>query len=149
METNQIGKEATVEKFSSELEIDDERIVIPIIEEEAFLDKRVVETGKVRISKRISEREELIDEPLFREEVTVERVPFNQYVEQMPQVRHEGDVMIIPVVQEQLVMQKRLVLVEELRVRKQVVEMHQPQSVTLRREEVDVRRITEAEKFGD
>ena len=136
-------------KFSSEIEINDEKLVIPIIAEEAFLDKRVVETGKVRISKRISEHEELIDEPLFREEVTVERVPVNKYVDQPPQVRHEGDVMIIPVVQEQLVMQKRLVLVEELRVRKQVVETHQPQSVTLRREEVDVRRITETENFGD
>lgn len=53
--------------------------------------------------------------------------------------------MIIPVVQEQLVMQKRLVLVEELRVRKQVVETHQPQSVTLRKEEIDVKRIAENE----
>ena len=148
METNRPAE--TVDgKFSSEIEINDEKLVIPIIEEEAFLDKRIVETGKVRISKRISEREELIDEPLFREEVTVERVPVNKYVDQPPQVRHEGDVMIIPVVQEQLVMQKRLVLVEELRVRKQVVETHQPQSVTLRREEVDVRRITETENFGD
>lgn len=137
------------EKFSSEIEISDEKLVIPIIEEEAFLDKRVVETGKVRISKRISEREETIDEPLFREEVSVERVPVNQYVDQMPQIRHEGDVMIIPVVQEQLVMQKRLVLVEELRVRKQVLETHQPQSVTLRREEVEVRRIAETENFVD
>lgn len=135
--------ETTVETFSSEIEITDEKLVFPIIEEEAFLDKRVVETGKVRISKRISEHEQVIDEPLFREEVSVERVPVNQYVDRMPQVRHEGDVMIIPVVQEQLVMQKRLVLVEELRVRKQVVETHQPQSVTLRREDVEVRRITE------
>ncbi len=149
METDQNSEDVAVDKFSSEIKPDDEKLVIPIIEEEAFLDKRVVETGKVRISKRISEHEELIDEPLFREEVTVERVPVNQYVDQPPQVRHEGDVMIIPVVQEQLVMQKRLVLVEELRVRKQVIEIHQPQSVTLRREEVDVRRITEAEKFGD
>lgn len=148
MERNRIS-ETIDEKFSSEIKFDDEKLVIPIIEEEAFLDKRVVETGKVRISKRISEREETIDEPLFREEVTVERVSVNQYVDQMPQVRHEGDVMIIPVVQEQLVMQKRLVLVEELRVRKQVIETHQPQSVTLRREEVDVRRIAETENFGD
>ena len=103
----------------------------------------------MRISKRISEHEELIDEPLFREEVTVERVPVNQYVDQPPQVRHEGGVMIIPVVREQLVMQKRLVLVEELRVRKQIVETHQPQSVTLRREDVDVRRIIETENFGN
>jgi len=148
METNQTAK-AIDEKDSSEIKTDDEKLVIPIVQEEAFLDKRVVESGKVRISKRVSEHEELIDEPLFREEVTVERVPVNQYVDQPPQVRHEGDVMIIPVVQEQLVMQKRLVLVEELRVRKQVVEIHQPQSVTLRREEIDVRRITETENFGD
>jgi len=148
METNETT-EATVKNFSSEIEITDEKLVFPIIQEEAFLDKRVVETGKVRISKRISEHEQIIDEPLFREQVTVERVPVNQYVDLMPQVRHEGDMMIIPVVQEQLVVQKRLVLVEELRVRKQVVETHQPQSVTLRREDVDIRRITDAENFGD
>jgi uncharacterized protein (TIGR02271 family) len=149
MEINRDDEDTIVEQVSSEIEASDEKLLIPVIAEEAFINKRVVETGKVRISKRISEREELIDEPLFREEVTVERVPINQYVDQLPQVRHEGDVMIIPVVQEQLVMQKRLVLVEELRVRKQIVEAHQPQSVTLRREEVDVRRITETENFGD
>ncbi len=148
METNQ-NAATTAEKFSVEIEADDQTLVIPVIEEEAFLDKRVVETGKVRISKRISEHEEIIDEPLFREEVTVERVPVNQYIDQPPQIRHEGDVMIIPVVREQLVMQKRLVLVEELRVRKQIVETHQPQSVTLRREDVDVRRIIETENFGN
>jgi uncharacterized protein (TIGR02271 family) len=148
METNR-NAAATDEKFSQEIEADNRTLIFPVIEEAAFLDKRVVETGKVRISKRISEREELIDEPLFREEVTVERVPINQYVDQPPQVRHEGDVMIIPVVQEQLVMQKRLVLVEELRVRKQVVETHQPQSVTLRREEIEVRRVAGTEKLGD
>jgi len=150
METNQnAGATTADERFSAEIEADNQTLIIPIIEEEAFLDKRVVETGKVRISKRISEREELIDEPLFREEVTVERVAVNQYVDQPPQIRHEGDVMIIPVVQEQLVMQKRLVLVEELRVRKQIVETHQPQSVTLRREEIDVSRIVGTENSGD
>lgn len=147
METNQNA--ATAGKFSAEIKADDQRLVVPIIEEEAFLDKRVVETGKVRISKRITEREEIIDEPLFREEVTVERVAVNQYVDQPPQIRHEGDVMIIPVVQEQVVMQKRLVLVEELRVRKQIIETHQPQSVTLRREEIDVSRIAGGENLGD
>ena len=117
------------------------RAVIPVIEEEAVVSKRVVETGKVRVSKRVSEHEEIIDEPLFREEVSVERVPVNQYVDAAPTVRYEGDLMIIPVVQEQIVMQKRLVLVEEIRVRKELVETHQPQTVTLRKEEVDVRRV--------
>jgi len=117
------------------------RTVIPVIEEEAVVGKRVVETGKVRVSKRVSEHEEIIDEPLFREEVSVERVPVNQYIDAAPTVRYEGDLMIIPVVQEQIVMQKRLVLVEEIRVRKELVETHQPQTVTLRKEEVDVRRV--------
>lgn len=150
METNQnaAATTTTAENFSAEIEADNQTLVIPVIEEEAFLDKRVVETGKVRISKRIIEREETIDEPLFREEVTVERVAVNRYVDQPPQIRHEGDVMIIPVVQEQLVMQKRLVLIEELRVRKQIVETHQPQSVTLRREEIDVKRIAGTENNG-
>ena len=97
-------------------------MIIPVIEEEAFLEKRVVETGKVRISKQVSEHEELIDVSLFREDVTVERVPRDKYVDAAPAVRYEGDVMIFSVVEEQLVIQKRIKLVEELRVSKQVVE---------------------------
>jgi uncharacterized protein (TIGR02271 family) len=112
-----------------------------VIEETAYLDKRIVETGRIRVSKKVTEHEELIDEPLLREEVTVERVAVNKPVDQAPAVRYEGDLMIIPVVQEQIVMQKRLVLVEEIRVRKELVETHQPQTVTLRKEEVDVRRV--------
>ena len=117
-----------------------ETMIIPVIQEEITVDKRVIETGKVRVSKRISEREELIDVPLLREEVTIERVPMNLFVESHPPVRQEGDIMIIPVVEEQVVMQKKLVLVEELRVHKQIVQTHQPQTVTLLKEEVEIRR---------
>jgi uncharacterized protein (TIGR02271 family) len=147
MQTNPVAEDAN-ENTSSIVQTSDEKIVVPVIEEQAIISKQVVQTGKVRISKRVSQHEELIDEPLLREEVTIERVPINQYVEQTPQVRHEGDVMIIPVVQEQIVMQKRLVLVEELRVRKQIVETHQPQSVSLRKETVDVIRFAETENSG-
>ncbi len=148
MENNR-GDQQTTDLYSSEIATDNRKVVIPVIEETAFLDKKIVESGKIRVIKTVSEREETIDEPLFREEVSIERVPLNQYVDSAPPVRQEGDVMIIPVVQEQLVMQKRLVLIEELRVTKKVVETHQPQTVVLRREQVDVQRIVEAENFGD
>ena len=118
-----------------------ERTVIPVIEETPTLVKEVVESGKVRLSKTISEREELVDVPLFREEVRVERVPVNLYVETAPVVRQEGETLIIPVVEERVVVQKKLFLVEELRVHKEVVEHHEPQPVTLRREEVTVKRV--------
>lgn len=114
--------------------------VIPIIEERAVIGKEIVESGKVRISKRVSEHEKIIDEPLLHEEVSVERVAVNQFVDTPPEIRHEGETMIIPVVEEQLVLKKRLFLVEEIHVRKQVVESHEPQRITLLKEEVEVNR---------
>jgi uncharacterized protein (TIGR02271 family) len=126
---------------------DNAAVVIPVIQEQITFDKKIVETGKVRISKRISQHEELIDVPLLREQVNVERVPINQVVDAPPQVRHEGDTMIIPVVEEQVFYQKRLVLVEELRVRKQIIEEHKPQQITLMKEEVEIRRTAENENL--
>jgi uncharacterized protein (TIGR02271 family) len=83
------------------------------------VDKYVVERGKVRVSKRVSEHEEIVDEPLFHEEVSVERVPINQIIENAPRVRNEGDTLVIPIVEERIFVEKTLVLVEELRVKKQ------------------------------
>jgi uncharacterized protein (TIGR02271 family) len=123
--------------------------VLPIIQEEAVINKRVVETGKVTISKKISEHEEIVDVPLFQEKVDVERVPINQVVQERPAVRQDGETMIIPVVQEQVFYQKRLMLVEELHVRKQVVETHHPQKITLVKEEVEIKRSAENDNSVD
>lgn len=123
--------------------------VFPVIQEEAVIDKRVVETGKVTITKKISEHEEIVDVPLFQEKVDVERVPINQVVQERPAVRQDGETMIIPVVQEQVFYQKRLMLVEELHVRKQVVETHQPQKITLVKEEVEIKRSAENDNSVD
>lgn len=145
MATKRAGR-INAESARTAPETGNERLVIPVIEEQVTIDKQVIETGKVRISKRISEREELIDVPLFREEVRVERVPVNLYVEAMPEVRQEGEVMIIPVVEEQIVVQKKLLLVEELRVRKELVEHHAPQTINLKKEEVDIKRVARGRK---
>jgi uncharacterized protein (TIGR02271 family) len=125
-----------------------EPLVIPVIQEEVIVNKQVVETGKVRISKRISEHEELVDVPLLREEVAIERVPINLFVEQRPTVRQEGDTMIIPVVEERIFIQKKLLLVEELRVKKEIIESHQPQKVNLLKEELEVKRVAANQNFN-
>jgi len=57
-----------------------------------------------------------------------------------PPVRHEGNTMIIPLLEEVLVVEKRLMLREELRVTRTQTEFHAPQQVTLRREEITVDR---------
>jgi uncharacterized protein (TIGR02271 family) len=128
-------------ELQSAAHIDNAATIIPVIEEQIVVDKYVVERGKVRVSKRISEHEEIVDEPLFHEEVRVERVPVNRVIETTPGVRNEGDTLVIPVVEERIFVEKRLVLVEELRVKKELVETHQPQKITLRKEQVEINRV--------
>jgi uncharacterized protein (TIGR02271 family) len=89
----------------------------------------------------VHEREEIIDEPLRQERVAIERVPINRAVDHAPTVRREGDTLVIPILEEVLVVEKRLMLKEELRVTLQQTDRRQPQSVTLRREEAVIERI--------
>lgn len=115
--------------------------VIPVIQESAVVKKRVVETGRVRIRKDVREYEEHVDIPHVHEEVRVERVPVDQFVDEAPQVRTEGDVTIIPVLEERYVLEKRLVLVEELHIRRERHETHRPEVVKVLKEEVEVDRV--------
>jgi uncharacterized protein (TIGR02271 family) len=120
--------------------------VIPVIEEQATVDKRVVETGRVRISKHVREYEEVVDLPHVHEEVHVDHVAVGEMVETAPEVRTEGEVTIIPVLEERYVLQKQLFLVEELHVRKERHESHEPQTVKVLKEEVDVQRMPPANR---
>ena len=115
--------------------------VLPLLAEEVAVTKRVVETGRVQVARVTHEREELIDELLSRETAEVERVRIGQPVDTMPAVREEGDTIVIPIVEEVLVVERRLFLKEEVRVRRvRSTERHQ-ESVTLRHHEAVVTRI--------
>jgi len=118
-----------------------EDAVIPVLAEELEILKRQVETGGgVRVHKTVTEREQVVDEPLVIESAEVTRVPVNKVVESAPPVRHVGDTMIMSVVEEQLFIEKRLVLKEEIHVRKSREHVRHPQAVTLREEHVEVER---------
>lgn len=119
----------------------EQMLVIPVIVEEARVRKQRTVSGRVRINKHVDTREEVVNPPLYREEVRVEHVPVDRWVEKPPEVRSEGDTLIIPVLEEVLVVEKRLKLKEEVRVTRQKVETRQPRSVMLRSERVDVERI--------
>ena len=121
------------------------RLSMPVMEERAQVSKRKVDTGRgVRIRKTVSEREQLIDEPLQHDELAVERVAVGQIVEdEPPQMRYEGETLVVPVLEEVLVVQKRLVLKEEIRITRHRHEVHEPQRVSLRAEHVEVERFDE------
>ena len=119
-------------------------LVIPVVEERLEVSRERVETGRVRISKSVEAREVVVDDPLKRESVRVEHVPINQVVTgAVPQVREEGDVTVIPILEERVVTRTELVLVEEVRIHRDHSEYHDPQRVTLRKEVVSVERFGE------
>jgi uncharacterized protein (TIGR02271 family) len=120
---------------------EDSSITLPVVAEELDIQRRRVETGRVRIAKRVHERQETVDEPLISERVEVRRVPIDRVVERELAPRTEGDTLIIPVLEEMLVVTKQLVLREELHITMQRSEIHRPQQVTLRHEEVQVERV--------
>ncbi len=119
----------------------EEAVVVPVIEEELFVGKRTVELGKVRINKVVHENEEVVDVPLIEDRVEIERIPINRLISQPLSTRVEGDTTIVPVMKEVFVVQKQLMLLEEVHVHTRRVEAHRPQSVTLRSEEVHVERL--------
>lgn len=119
--------------------------LIPVIEEHLQIEKQVIETGRLLVSKTILEEEETVDVSLMSEAFSVERVPINQYIDTPPAVRYDGDTTVFPVLKEVLVTEKRLLLVEEVHITKQRTTANDTQRVMLRREEVTVQRVDSEE----
>jgi len=113
--------------------------ILPVVDDDDSDAQEVeVASGLVRVSKVIEEKQEIIDEPLLREEVTVERKPINRVIEKAPPIRYEGETMIIPVVEEVLFVEKRLMLKEELRITRHKSTVNQRHEENVRSEQVIV-----------
>jgi uncharacterized protein (TIGR02271 family) len=121
---------------------DPDEKVVPVMEEHVRIERAPIESAVVQVRKEIRERQEVIREPVFHEEVEVERVPVNRMAEGPVTSRYEGDTLIVPLVEEVVVVEKRLKITEELHIRKRRTESRSETPVTLRREEVSVDRVT-------
>jgi uncharacterized protein (TIGR02271 family) len=105
----------------------------PIMVEALGIKKPQVETGHAGISKTVHERQGIVDNPLCREEVSIERVPIRRFVDRAMPVRYEGDTVIAPPLEEVLVVEKRLMSKEKLRLPGRQLEAHLPVGVRRRR----------------
>lgn len=114
---------------------------IPVTQEEAKVSVEPRIKSRVRVSTRTHEIEDRIAATLESSDVRVKRVPINEFVDAAPEVRRDGDITIVPVVEEVLVVEKRLVLKEELHIQSiraaETVEV----PVVLRKQEATVERI--------
>lgn len=112
--------------------------VIPVLAEKLVLEKKPVQTGGVRVTRRVLEHDEKIEMPLQKEHLDVRRVVVDREVDGLLPVRRQGETTIIPIVEEVLVVQKRYRLKEEIHITRTMrEELHQEQ-VTLRRQQAEI-----------
>ena len=118
----------------------DREIVFPVVAEVVEVERKSVPRERVTLRTSVSTHEEVVDVSRTREDLEVSRVPIGRVVEAASSPRQEGDTLIVPVYEEVIVVEKRLLLREEVHVKRVRSEEHAPQTVTLRKEEVTVER---------
>ena len=112
--------------------------VIPVIHETLRIEKREFESGRVVVHKTVTERDEVAEVSLRQQDLIVERVPVGRVVTEAPPTRQEGDTLIVPILEEIVVVEKRLILKEELHIRKQSSDRMEQHTVRLRTEHVEI-----------
>ncbi len=115
---------------------------IPLAEERLVVEPRPVELGELRLHKRVDEQEEVLRQPVTREELEVDRVAVGRFVDEPARPRQEGEWLVIPLVEEVLVVQKRLRVTEEVRIRRRQMVEEQEVRATVRRERLEVEDAT-------
>ena len=119
---------------------DPQDVVVPIYQEQASVTKRRTVTGKVKVSRVTHQSETFLTETLAQQQVKIDRIPIGKLIEAVPKIRKEGDAIIIPIVEEIPVVEHRLVLIEEVWVRRIRSKEHHRERVTLRCQEAVVTR---------
>jgi uncharacterized protein (TIGR02271 family) len=115
----------------------DEDLVLsmPIVHEELVVRKEPTVLGTIRVHKGVETEEQHISLPVYHEEAIIEHIAPDNYDRKAYTNPNE---VIIPIVEERLVVQKQIVVKEYLRVKKVLVSQTDEVNETLRRETVTV-----------
>jgi len=111
-----------------------------VVEEEVCVSKKELVTGRVVVESSVIEEKVNIPVSTAHQHYRQSKIPVDRVVDSMPEIRTEGDVTIVPIVREEAVITKRLVLVEEIHFTKISDREESTVPVTLRRTEVDIDR---------
>jgi stress response protein YsnF len=117
-----------------------DNVHIPIVEEEAEVIKRSAQTERVTVHTFADEERLVVRDEVRREHVEVTRIPVDREVAEAPPIRTQGDLTIVSIVEERLVVEKRLFVVEELHLRRTTATEQVELPTTLRRTRVEVER---------
>lgn len=124
-----------------------EQLRVPVIAEQLAVGTRTVDTGRgVRVHKTVVEQPVIVDERLARDEVEVRHVAVDRIVapDEAPANRYEGDTLVVPILEEVLVVERRVRIKEELHITRVRREEHHQEEVVLKAEQVRVERFDES-----
>lgn len=113
---------------------------VPLVEEQLSIQRKQVETDRVRVRTVVETEDVLVEGLLQVGRLDVTRVAVDREVSEAPEPYRDGDVLVIPIVEERLVVEKRLFVVEELRVASSSQEEAISVPVSLRRTRAIVER---------
>jgi uncharacterized protein (TIGR02271 family) len=113
---------------------------IPLAQERVTVEKRRVETGRVRIRSVVDEKLVRVAEDLEQDDVRIEHVPINREVTEPPRTREEDGVLIVPIFEEVVIVEKRLMLKEELHIHRNHKRERVESAVRLKTMHVEVER---------
>jgi len=136
------GQTGGVDPLSGVTGREDDEVTVQRVEEELLVGRREREAGSMRIRKRVRTETEHLEVPRKRVEVTVERVPVDETttggegITATPQIEEEE--IVVPIVEEEILIEKRPVVKEEIRIRKRVVEDVEIVEEDIRIEEVEI-----------
>ena len=134
------GEEATATTTGTSNVRDEDELRVQRSEEELRVGTREREAGVINVRKRVRTDRERVEVPTRREEVHVDRVPIDS---ETSGAQIGEDEVRVPITEEEVVVEKRPVAKEEVRIRKDVVEDTEVVEEDVRREEIDVDDATE------
>jgi len=127
--------------------VEEGKIVVPVLREELHVGINTVDTGRgVRVHKTVTEQVQQIDEALMHSACDVRRVAIDKIValSEAPVARQDGDTLIVPILEEVLVVEKRLRIKEEVHITRTTRQEQFSDSVVLRSENVAIERFDES-----
>jgi uncharacterized protein (TIGR02271 family) len=133
--TDEPGAYQEAPPSTTETTTDEDELRVQRTEEELAAGTREREAGQLKVRKRVRTDREQIEVPTRHEEVSVERVPVEGEASEAEIGEEE---VVVPVTEEEVVVGKRAVAKEEVRIRKDVVQDTEVVEEDVRREEIEV-----------
>ena len=114
---------------------------MPVVQEELDVGNVLWNQGAYASTRKSKLQNPIVDEPLLHQGFDIQKTAVNRIIDDIPEPHYEGDTLVLPILEEVLVVEKRLILREEVRITPKREEVRDPQTHSLRREHVEVERV--------